>query len=179
LSSARVGGNLAAMQASRVILFLLITSVVLGTAVVGHAELPDRNRIEQVTGPKGLWNAAVGGFRVAPSRSDDFKEIATADYEKHRARGKAVALDALSPKEFAKGHVRDAASINGNDTYFGLKVARFDKSIAILVNYPATLRGAIASAEPAMIGFKTVCDFENGLDAWAKSGPQPPARPQP
>ncbi|MDB6032080.1 MAG: Rhodanese-like domain, partial [Verrucomicrobiales bacterium] len=31
-------------------------------------------------------------------------------------------------------------------------------------------RGAIASAELAKMGFKTVCNLEGGLDAWEKDG---------
>jgi rhodanese-related sulfurtransferase len=108
-----------------------------------------------------------------------FKDIAAADYEKRRARGKTVVLDVRSPEEFAKGHVPGAVNIDINAPGFAEKVARFDKSKPILVNCHAGSRGAIASAELARLGFKTVCNLEGGLAAWEKDGHQPEKKPQP
>jgi len=99
-----------------------------------------------------------------------FKEIKATDYEQRRTKGKAVVLDVRSPNEFAKGHVPGAVNVDINAPGFAQKVARFDKSKPILVNCHAGSRGAIASAELAKLGFKTVCNLEGGLDAWEKSG---------
>ena len=108
-----------------------------------------------------------------------FKEIAAADYEKRRARGKAVVLDVRSPEEFAKGHVPGAVNIDINAPGFAEQVARFDKSKPILVNCHAGSRGAVASAALAQLGFKAVCNLEGGLAAWEKDGHQSETRTQP
>jgi rhodanese-related sulfurtransferase len=108
-----------------------------------------------------------------------FKEIAATDYEKRRARGKTVVLDVRSPEEFAKGHVPGAVNIDINAPGFAEQVAQFDKSKTILVNCHAGSRGAIASAELARLGFKTVCNLEGGLAAWEKDGHQAETRTKP
>lgn len=99
-----------------------------------------------------------------------FKEIDAADYEKRRAKKNSVVLDVRSSEEFAKGHVPGAVNIDVNAPDFAQKVAQFDKSKTMLVNCHAGSRGAIASAELAKLGFKTVCNLDGGLDAWEKSG---------
>jgi rhodanese-related sulfurtransferase len=99
-----------------------------------------------------------------------FQEIKAADYEKRRAKNKTVVLDVRSPEEFAKGHVPGAVNVDINAPDFAAKVASFDKKQTILVNCHAGSRGAVASAELARLGFKTVCNLEGGLDAWEKSG---------
>jgi rhodanese-related sulfurtransferase len=108
-----------------------------------------------------------------------FKEVAAADYEKRRTRGKAVVLDVRSPEEFAKSHVPGAVNIDINAPGFAEQVSRFDKSKPILVNCHAGSRGAIASAALARLGFKTVCNLEGGLAAWEKEGHQSETRTQP
>lgn len=108
-----------------------------------------------------------------------FKEVNAADYEKRRTRGKAVVLDVRSPEEFAKGHVPDAVNIDINAPGFAEQVARFDKAKPILVNCHAGSRGAVASAQLAKLGFKTVCNLEGGLAAWEKDGHQSESKPQP
>ena len=108
-----------------------------------------------------------------------FKEVAAADYEKRRTRGKAVVLDVRSPEEFAKAHVPGAVNIDINAPGFAEQVSRFDKSKPILVNCHAGSRGAIASAALARLGFKTVCNLEGGLAAWEKDGHQSETRTQP
>jgi rhodanese-related sulfurtransferase len=99
-----------------------------------------------------------------------FKEIKAGDYEKQRSKNKTVVLDVRSPEEFAKGHVPGAVNIDINAPDFAAKVAPFDKKQTILVNCHAGSRGAVASAELARLGFKTVCNLEGGLDAWEKAG---------
>jgi len=102
-----------------------------------------------------------------------FKEIAAADYEKRRAKGKSVVLDVRSPEEFARGHVPGAVNIDINAPDFAAKAAQFDKKQTILVNCHAGSRGAIASAELARLGFKTVCNLEGGLQAWEAGNNKP------
>jgi rhodanese-related sulfurtransferase len=99
-----------------------------------------------------------------------FKEIKAAEYEKFRTAGDAVVLDVRTPEEFAKGHIPGALNIDVNGPGFAKKAAELDKSKPILVNCHAGSRGAIASAELARLGFKTVCNLEGGLDAWEKAG---------
>jgi rhodanese-related sulfurtransferase len=108
-----------------------------------------------------------------------FKEIDAADYEKRRAKSKAVVLDVRSPEEFAKGHVPGAVNIDINSPDFAAKAAQFDKKQTILVNCHAGSRGAIASAELARLGFKTVCNLDGGLEAWTKDGHQPESTRKP
>jgi rhodanese-related sulfurtransferase len=107
-----------------------------------------------------------------------FNEINAADYEKRRARKSAIVLDVRSPEEFAKGHVPGAVNVDINSPDFAQKVAHFQKSKTMLVNCHAGARGAIASAELAKLGFKTVCNLEGGLDAWQKAGHEPEADPK-
>jgi rhodanese-related sulfurtransferase len=102
-----------------------------------------------------------------------FKEIAAADYEKRRTKGKSVVLDVRSPEEFAKGHVPGAVNIDINAPDFAAKAAQLDKKQTILVNCHAGSRGAIASAELARLGFKTVCNLEGGLQAWETGNNKP------
>jgi rhodanese-related sulfurtransferase len=102
-----------------------------------------------------------------------FKEIAAADYEKRRARGRSVVLDVRSPEEFARGHVPGAVNIDINAPDFSAKAAQLDKKQTILVNCHAGSRGAIASAELARLGFKTVCNLEGGLQAWEAGNNKP------
>ncbi len=99
-----------------------------------------------------------------------FKEIKAADYEKQRRSKRSVVLDVRSPDEFARGHVPGAINIDINSPTFTEKARQLDKRKTILVNCHAGSRGAIASAELAKLGFKTVCNLEGGLDAWEKSG---------
>lgn len=102
-----------------------------------------------------------------------FKEIAAADYEKRRARGKSVVLDVRSPEEFAKGHVPGAVNLDINAPDFAAKATQLDKKQTILVNCHAGSRGAIASAELARLGFKTVCNLDGGLQAWEAGNNKP------
>ena len=95
-----------------------------------------------------------------------FKEIKAADFEKRRTKGKAVVLDVRSPEEFAKGHIPGAVNVDIHSPDFAAKAAQFDKKQPILVNCHAGSRGAIASAELARLGFKTVCNLDGGLAAW-------------
>jgi rhodanese-related sulfurtransferase len=108
-----------------------------------------------------------------------FKEVNAAEFEKRRAKGRAVVLDVRSPEEFAKGHVPGALNADINSPDFGAKVAQIDKKQTILVNCHAGSRGAIASAELAKLGFKTVCNLDGGLAAWEKEGHQPETKAQP
>jgi rhodanese-related sulfurtransferase len=110
---------------------------------------------------------------TAARAAGGFKEIKAADFEKRRARNKTVVLDVRSPEEFAKGHIPGAINADINSPDFTAKAAQFDKKQTILVNCHAGSRGAIASAELARLGFKTVCNLEGGMDAWEKSGHQP------
>jgi rhodanese-related sulfurtransferase len=116
---------------------------------------------------------------VAARAEGGFKEVNVTDYEERRAKGKTVVLDVRSPEEFAKGHVPGAVNIDINAPGFAQKVAQFDKSKPILVNCHAGSRGAIASAELAKLGFRTVCNLEGGLAAWEESGHQPETQKQP
>jgi rhodanese-related sulfurtransferase len=99
-----------------------------------------------------------------------FKEINAADFEKRRTRGKAPVLDVRSPQEFAKGHVTGAINADIHSPEFATKAAQFDKKKPILVNCHAGSRGAIAAAELARLGFKSVFNLEGGVDAWEKAG---------
>ena len=99
-----------------------------------------------------------------------FNEINAADYEKKRKARNSVVLDVRSPEEFARGHVPGALNIDINSPTFTQKAGQLDKKKTILVNCHAGSRGAIASAELAKLGFRTVCNLEGGLDAWEKSG---------
>ncbi|HUR45266.1 MAG TPA: DUF1259 domain-containing protein [Candidatus Saccharimonadales bacterium] len=99
-----------------------------------------------------------------------FKEIKAAEYEKQRKSRRSVVLDVRSPEEFARGHVPGAINMDINSPTFFEKAGQLDKRKTILVNCHAGSRGAIASAELAKLGFKTVCNLEGGLDAWEKSG---------
>ncbi len=108
-----------------------------------------------------------------------FKEIKVTDYEKRRARSKTVVLDVRSPEEFATRHIPGAINADINSPDFSTKAAQFDKKQAILVNCHAGSRGAIASAELAKLGFKTICNLEGGLVAWEKDGHQPETKTQP
>jgi rhodanese-related sulfurtransferase len=101
-----------------------------------------------------------------------FQEVDAAHYNKHRSDG-AVVIDVRSPEEFAKGHVPGALNFDINAPGFADKVSKLDKSKPMLVNCHAGSRGAIAAAELAKLGFKTVCNLEGGLSAWEKAGNQP------
>jgi len=106
---------------------------------------------------------------AAAREAGGFQEVNAAHFDKHRRDG-AVVLDVRGPEEFAKGHVPGALNIDINSPGFASKVADFDKSKPILVNCHAGSRGAIAAAELARLGFKTVCNLEGGLAAWEKAG---------
>jgi rhodanese-related sulfurtransferase len=108
-----------------------------------------------------------------------FKEINVADFEKRRAKSMTVVLDVRSPEEFAKGHIPGAVNADINSPDFAVKAAQFDKKQTILVNCHAGSRGAIASAELARLGFKTVCNLDGGLDAWEKEGHQSETKTKP
>lgn len=111
---------------------------------------------------------------AAAARSEGgFKEINAAEFEKHRTQDKAVVLDVRTPEEFAKGHIPGALNIDINGAGFAKKVEALDKSNPILVNCHVGSRGAIASAQLAKLGFKTVCNLQGGLDAWEKAGNDP------
>jgi rhodanese-related sulfurtransferase len=99
-----------------------------------------------------------------------FREINAADFEKRRTKGKTVLLDVRTPEEFAQGHIPGAINADINSPDFTAKAAQFDKKHTVLVNCHAGSRGAIASAELAKMGFKTVCNLEGGLDAWKAAG---------
>jgi rhodanese-related sulfurtransferase len=99
-----------------------------------------------------------------------FKEINAADFEKRRTKRRTVVLDVRSPEEFAKGHIPGAVNADINSPDFAAKAAQYDKQQTILVNCHAGSRGAIASAELARLGFKTICNLEGGIDAWEKAG---------
>ena len=53
---------------------------------------------------------------------------------------------------------------------FTARAAQFDKKKPILVNCHVGSRGAIAAAELARLGFKSVFNLEGGVDAWEKAG---------
>jgi rhodanese-related sulfurtransferase len=106
---------------------------------------------------------------AAAREAGGFQEINSTHFARHRSDG-AVVLDVRSPDEFAKGHVPGAVNIDINAPGFASRVANFDKSKPILVNCHAGSRGAIAAAELARLGFKTVCNLEGGLAAWEKAG---------
>jgi rhodanese-related sulfurtransferase len=103
-----------------------------------------------------------------------FQEIDVAHYDKHRSDG-AVILDVRSAEEFARGHVPGALNIDIDAPGFASRVSDLDKSKPVLVNCHAGSRGAIAAAELAKLGFKTVCNLEGGLAAWEKAGNKPDA----
>jgi rhodanese-related sulfurtransferase len=109
---------------------------------------------------------------AAARESGGFQELDAAHFNQHRSDG-AIVLDVRSPEEFAKGHVPGARNIDINEPGFASKVADFDKSKPVLVNCHAGSRGAIAAAELAKLGFKTVCNLEGGLAAWEKAGNKP------
>ena len=98
-----------------------------------------------------------------------FKEINAADFEKRRVK-KAPVLDVRSPQEFAKGHVTGAINADIHSPDFAAKAAAFDKKKPILVHCHVGSRGAIAAAELARLGFKSVFNLDGGLDAWEKAG---------
>ena len=99
-----------------------------------------------------------------------FKEISAADFEKRRSKGRAPVLDVRSAQEFARGHVTGAINMDIHSPDFVVRAAQFDKKKPILVNCHVGSRGAIAAAELAKIGFKSVFNLEGGLDAWEKAG---------
>lgn len=102
-----------------------------------------------------------------------FKEVNAADFEKRRTKSKSVLLDVRSPEEFARGHIPGAINADINSPDFAAKAAQWDKKQSILVNCHVGSRGAIASAELAKMGFKTVCNLEGGLEAWKTAGHEP------
>jgi rhodanese-related sulfurtransferase len=102
-----------------------------------------------------------------------FKEINPADFEKRRTKSKAPVLDVRTPQEFAKGHVTGAINADIHSPDFATKAAQFDKKKPILVNCHVGSRGAIAAAELARLGFKSVFNLEGGVDAWEKAGNTP------
>ncbi len=82
-------------------------------------------------------------------------------------------LDVRSGQEFAEGHVTGAINADIHSPDFAVKAAQFDKRKPILVNCHVGSRGAIAAAELARIGFKSVFNLEGGVDAWEKAGNPP------
>ncbi|MBL9171775.1 MAG: DUF1259 domain-containing protein [Verrucomicrobiales bacterium] len=102
-----------------------------------------------------------------------FKEINVADFEKRRVKGKAPVIDVRSAEEFAKGHVTGAVNLNIHSPDFSAKAAQFDKRKPILVNCHVGSRGAIAAAELARLGFKSIFNLEGGVAAWEKAGYHP------
>lgn len=112
---------------------------------------------------------------AAARRAGGFEEIKAARFEKERRARKAVVLDVRSPEEFARGHIPGAINIDINSPTFAQKARELDKKKTVLVNCHAGSRGAIASAELAKLGFKTVCNLEGGMDAWEKLGNHPEA----
>ena len=101
-----------------------------------------------------------------------FKDIAAQDFEKRRKSRGVTVLDVRSPEEFASGHIPGAINLDINGPDFAQKASKLNKSKTILVNCHAGSRGAIASAELAKLGFKTVCNLEGGLAAWEQAGHQ-------
>jgi rhodanese-related sulfurtransferase len=110
--------------------------------------------------------AAAAAARAAGG----FKEIKAAEFEKLRAKKKTVVLDVRSPEEFAKGHIPGAINADINSPEFTTKAAQFDKKQTILVSCHVGSRGAIAGAELARLGFKSVFNIEGGVAAWEKAG---------
>jgi rhodanese-related sulfurtransferase len=110
--------------------------------------------------------AAAAAARAAGG----FKEIKAAEFAKLRAKKKTVVLDVRSPEEFAKGHIPGALNADINSPDFAAKAAQFDKKQPILVSCHVGSRGAIAGAELARLGFKSVFNIEGGVAAWEKAG---------
>jgi rhodanese-related sulfurtransferase len=102
-----------------------------------------------------------------------FKEIKATQFEKQRKSSKAILLDVRTPEEFFRGHIPGAINLDINSPAFSERASQLDKRKTILVNCHVGSRGAIASAELAKMGFKTVCNLEGGLDAWEKDGHAP------
>ena len=98
-----------------------------------------------------------------------FQELDPTHFNKHRSEG-AIVLDVRSPEEFNRGHIPGAVNVDINAPGFASRVARLDRSKPILVNCHAGSRGAVAAAELAKLGFKTICNLEGGLAAWERSG---------
>jgi rhodanese-related sulfurtransferase len=101
-----------------------------------------------------------------------FKEINAAEFEKRRTKRKTPVLDVRTPQEFAKGHVTGAINVDIFSPDFATKAAQFDKKKPVLVNCHVGSRGAVAAAELARLGFKSVFNLEGGVDAWEKAGNQ-------
>ena len=79
---------------------------------------------------------------------------------------KAAVNDYLKRGELVEDTFARIDNEFGRNLNIAGKVAELDRSKTILVNCHAGSRGAIASAELARLGFKTVCNLEGGLDAW-------------
>jgi rhodanese-related sulfurtransferase len=107
---------------------------------------------------------------VAARAAGGFKEIKAAEFAKLRAKKKTVVLDVRSPEEYAKGHIPGALNADINSPEFAAKAAQFGKKQPILVSCHVGSRGAIAGAELARLGFKSVFNIEGGVDAWEKAG---------
>ncbi len=110
---------------------------------------------------------------AAARASGGFKEVGASEFEKRRAKSRTIVLDVRTPEEFAQGHIPGAINVDINSPDFAAQAAKLNKKQTILVNCHAGSRGAVASAELARLGFKTICNLEGGLAAWEKEGHEP------
>jgi len=83
---------------------------------------------------------------------------------------KGQVIDVRTPKEFQKGHLKNAQNIHLYDQDFAQRIDKLDKKQPVYVYCKAGGRSAEAVEIMQNHGFENIIELQGGTDSWSETG---------
>lgn len=100
----------------------------------------------------------------------DYSELNYKDFEsKMAADNNFLVVDVRTPKEFRKGHIRNAINVSYFNSWFSDSIQKLDRNKTIYMYCQTQHRSPLASRRMKKMGFRKILDLKGGFIKWEKN----------
>lgn len=99
------------------------------------------------------------GFSYADYKCEDFSRLINADSD-------YILVDVRTPKEYRKGHMKNAVNVSYFHNWFADSIAKLNREKTIYMYCQTQHRSPLASKKMKKMGFRKIIDLKGGFMKW-------------
>lgn len=104
------------------------------------------------------WRHSAG-FNYSEYKCEDFAKVMAADSD-------FLLVDVRTPKEYRKGHMKNAINVSYFHSWFTDSIAKLNREKTIYMYCQTQHRSPLASKKMKKMGFKKIVDLKGGFMKW-------------